>query len=89
MLVPGWHKFEHFSRLNSGFYVHCPFSFIQMTTETKSYATFNTVTFEANVFNVDVVDGQYGEYAAITLIGNFATDDEGFTIRFKQQQRTA
>ena len=53
-----------------------------MTTDSKSYQTFNTVTFEANVFNVDVVDGQYGEYAAVTLIGNFATDDGGFTIRF-------
>ena len=48
----------------------------------KSYATFNTVTFEANVFNVDLVDGQYGEYAAITLIGNFSDDDGGFTIKF-------
>jgi len=51
-------------------------------TETKSFANFNTVTFEANVFNVDIVEGQYGEYAAITLIANFADDDGGFTIKF-------
>ena len=48
----------------------------------KSYANFNTVTFEARVLNVDVLEGQYGEYASISLISNLANDDEGITIRF-------
>ena len=48
----------------------------------KSYANFNTVTFEARVLNVDVLEGQYGEYAAISLISNLADDDAGVTLRF-------
>jgi len=38
------------------------------------------------VLNVDIVDGQYGEFAAITLISNLADDksgaDTGVTIAF-------
>jgi len=48
----------------------------------KSYANFNTVTFEARVLNVEVLEGQYGEYAAISLISNLVTDDEGVTLKF-------
>lgn len=51
-----------------------------------TYANFNTVSFQGVVLNVDIVDGQYGEFAAITLISNLADDksgaDTGVTITF-------
>ena len=51
-----------------------------------TYANFNTVSFQGVVLNVDIVDGQYGEFAAITLISNLADDksgaDTGVTIAF-------
>ena len=40
-----------------------------------SYANFNSVTFQGRVSNVDIVEGPYGEFAAITLITNVANDD--------------
>jgi len=51
-----------------------------------TYAHFNTVSFQGVVLNVDIVDGQYGEFAAITVISNLADDksgaDTGVTIAF-------
>ena len=43
----------------------------------KSYSNFNTVSFQGVVLNVDIVDGQYGEFAAITIISNLADDADG------------
>jgi len=45
--------------------------------QVKSYASFNTVTFQGRISNVDVVDGQYGEFAAITVISNLVDGDDG------------
>ena len=47
----------------------------------KAYANFNTVTFQGRVSNVDVVDGQYGEFLAVTLLTNVA-DDETVSVVF-------
>ena len=52
----------------------------------QTFANFNTVSFQGVVLNVDIVEGQYGEFAAITLISNLADDksgaDTGVTIAF-------
>ena len=53
-----------------------------MNTEVKSYASFNTVSVQARVYNTAIAEGKYGEFAAITLIANLADDDEGITITF-------
>ncbi len=57
-----------------------------MNLTNATYANFNTVSFQGVVLNVDIVDGQYGEFAAITLISNLADDksgaDTGVTIEF-------
>ena len=44
--------------------------------QVKSYASFNTLTIQGRVSNVDIVDGQYGEFAAITVISNMQDGDE-------------
>ena len=44
-------------------------------TQVKSYANFNSVTFQGRVSNVDIVDGQYGEFLAVTVLTNVADDD--------------
>jgi hypothetical protein len=43
----------------------------------KTYANFNTVSFQGTVLNVDIVEGQYGEFAAITVISNLHDDPDG------------
>ena len=44
-------------------------------TQVKSYANFNSVTFQGRVSNVDIVEGQYGEFLAVTVLTNVADDD--------------
>lgn len=53
-----------------------------MAQATKSYANFNNVTFQGRVANIDLVDGKYGEFVAITVISNLSDDDQGVTITF-------
>ena len=53
----------------------------QSQTAQKSYSNFNTVSFQGRILNVDVVEGQYGEFAAITVISNME-DDTPVTIEF-------
>ena len=53
-----------------------------MAQATKSIANFNNVTFQGRVANIDLVDGKYGEFVAITVISNLSTDDEGVSITF-------
>jgi len=48
----------------------------------KSYAQFNTATFEGRVFDATVVDGQYGEFLAVTVITNLVDGDDGITVTF-------
>ena len=43
----------------------------------QTYSNFNTVSFQGVVLNVDIVEGQYGEFAAITIISNLADDKSG------------
>ena len=51
-------------------------------TTTKTYANFNACTFQGRIFDVTIASGQYGEFAAITVITNLADDSEGVTITF-------
>ena len=54
-----------------------------MTTSIKSYANFNSVTFQGRISNVDIVDGQYGEFIAVTVLSNMADgDDKALSIVF-------
>ena len=48
----------------------------------KSYAQFNTSTFEGRVFDATIVDGQYGEFLAVTIITNLVDGDDGITVTF-------
>ena len=52
----------------------------------KAYANFNTVTFQGRVSNVDVVDGQYCEFLAITVLTNVA-DDETVSVVFNDSSK--
>ena len=53
---------------------------------TKTYSNFNSVSFQGVISNVDLVEGQYGEFAAITVITNLQDSetgaDTGVTIVF-------
>ena len=53
-----------------------------LTQQLKSYANFNTVTFEGRVFDATVAKGQYGEFLAITIITNLMDGDDGITVTF-------
>ena len=48
----------------------------------KSYANFNTASFEGIIFDVTVVDGKYGEFLAVTVITNLIDDGDGITVTF-------
>jgi hypothetical protein len=49
---------------------------------TKTYANFNTATFQGRIFDATVANGQYGEFVAITVITNLSDDSEGVTVTF-------
>ena len=53
-----------------------------MTDTTKTYANFNTSTFQGRVFDATVTEGRYGEFVAITIITNLSDDSEGVTVTF-------
>ena len=53
-----------------------------MTDEIKTYANFNTSTFQGRVFDATVTEGKYGEFVAITVITNLSDDSEGVTVTF-------
>ena len=56
--------------------------FFNLAQTIKSYANFNTATFEGIVFDVTVVDGKYGEFLAVTVITNLVDGDDGITVTF-------
>ena len=53
-----------------------------MTQTTKSYANFNSATFQGRIFDATVAKGQYGEFVAITVITNLSDDTDGVTVTF-------
>ena len=53
-----------------------------MNTQSKTYANFNTCTFQGRVFDATVTKGQYGEFVAITVITNLSDDTDGVTVTF-------
>ena len=53
-----------------------------MTDNNKTYANFNSCTFQGRVFDATVTKGQYGEFVAITVITNLSDDSEGVTLTF-------
>ena len=55
-------------------------------TQLKAYANFNTVTFQGRVSNVDVAEGQYGEFLAVTVLTNVA-DDETVSVVFNDSSK--
>lgn len=56
-------------------------SFHSMTT-IKTYANFNTSTFQGRIFDATVTEGKYGEFVAITVITNLTDDSDGVTVTF-------
>ena len=51
-------------------------------TTLKSYANFNTATFQGRIFDATITEGKYGEFVSITVITNLSDDSEGVTITF-------
>ena len=51
-------------------------------TQTKTYANFNSATFQGRIFDATVATGQYGEFVAITVITNLSDDTDGVTVTF-------
>ena len=68
-----------YQRLSSLVFFH---KVTTLTQQLKSYANFNTVTFEGRVFDATVASGQYGEFLAVTVITNLVDGDDGITVTF-------
>ena len=49
---------------------------------TKSYANFNSATFQGRIFDATIAEGKYGEFVAITVITNLDDDTDGVTVTF-------
>ena len=49
---------------------------------TKTYANFNSSTFQGRIFDATVAEGKYGEFVAITVITNLSDDSDGVTVTF-------
>ena len=49
---------------------------------TKTYANFNTATFQGRIFDASIAEGKYGEFVSITVITNLSDDSEGVTVTF-------
>ena len=48
----------------------------------KTYANFNSSTFQGRIFDATVAEGKYGEFVAITVITNLSDDSDGVTVTF-------
>ena len=48
----------------------------------KTYASFNSMTIAGRVASVEVKEGQYGEYASITLYTELVDDGETIAVQF-------
>ena len=53
-----------------------------MNTQTKTYRSFNSASFQGRIADATVAEGKYGEFVAITVITNLADGDDGCTITF-------
>ena len=56
--------------------------FISHIMTTKSYANFNSATFQGRIFDATIAEGKYGEFVAITVITNLSDDTDGVTVTF-------
>ena len=48
----------------------------------KTYASFNSMTIAGRVASVEIKEGQYGEYASITLYTELVDDGETIAVQF-------
>ena len=56
-------------------------SFIEHMSD-KIYASFNTLTITGRVYHAEVVNGQYGEFLAVTLMTELQDDGESVCVQF-------
>ena len=50
--------------------------------DSKTYASFNTLTITGRVYHAEIVDGQYGEFLAVTLMTELTDDGESVCVQF-------
>ena len=53
-----------------------------LTQTNKTYASFNALTIQGRIANVDLATFDGNEFIAVTIISNLMNDDEGVTIKF-------
>ena len=58
-----------------------PITFHSMTTM-KTFAHFNTSTFQGRIFDATITEGKYGEFVSVTVITNLSDDSDGVTVTF-------
>ena len=51
--------------------------------DSKIYASFNTLTITGRVYHAEIVKGQYGEFLAVTLMTELTDDGESVCVQFK------
>ena len=50
--------------------------------DSKSYAQFNTLTITGRVYHTEIVNGQYGEFLAVTLMTELQDDGNSVCVQF-------
>ena len=48
----------------------------------KTYAQFNSITITGRVSHAEVVQGQYGEFLAVTLLSELVNDGKAVAVQF-------
>ena len=48
----------------------------------KTYAQFNTITITGRLSHAEVVQGQYGEFLAVTLLSELVNDSKAIAVQF-------
>lgn len=48
----------------------------------KTYAQFNSVTITGRVSHAEIVQGQYGEFLAVTLLSELVNDGKAIAVQF-------
>jgi hypothetical protein len=48
----------------------------------KTYAQFNSITITGRVSHAEVIQGQYGEFLAVTLLSELVNDGKAIAVQF-------
>jgi hypothetical protein len=59
------------------------------TNNNRTYAAFNQLTITGRISHTEVVDGQYGEFVAVTLLTELQNDAQAIAVQFNTKDLIA